>query len=76
MRYQSIKPSQVLLDTCGQRIQVQGGSLFHQDGSDYRHGENEEKTLRGSGIWLPIRFDGEMPRIDWKNEWRVEDVLK
>lgn len=23
--------------------------------------------------WLPIRFEGEMPIIDWKREWRIED---
>ncbi|WP_345802991.1 family 43 glycosylhydrolase [Microbacterium sp. AZCO] len=24
-------------------------------------------------VWLPIRFDGDVPRIDWLDEWRVED---
>ncbi|MFB5684083.1 family 43 glycosylhydrolase [Paenibacillus terreus] len=24
-------------------------------------------------VWLPIRFDGEMAYLDWKDEWRVED---
>ena len=24
-------------------------------------------------VWLPIRFDGDMAYIDWKDEWRVED---
>ena len=24
-------------------------------------------------VWLPIRFDGEMPYLDWKDEWRIED---
>jgi hypothetical protein len=24
-------------------------------------------------VWLPIRFDGEQPIIDWHDEWRVED---
>jgi hypothetical protein len=24
-------------------------------------------------VWLPIRFDGDMPCIDWKDEWRIED---
>ena len=26
-------------------------------------------------VWLPIRFDGESPVIDWLDEWRVEDYL-
>jgi Glycosyl hydrolases family 43 len=24
-------------------------------------------------VWLPIRFEGEKPIIDWHEEWRVED---
>lgn len=24
-------------------------------------------------VWLPIRFDGETPLLDWHNEWRIED---
>ncbi|MCB9460136.1 MAG: family 43 glycosylhydrolase [Anaerolineaceae bacterium] len=24
-------------------------------------------------VWLPIRFDGEMVYLDWKDEWRIED---
>lgn len=24
-------------------------------------------------VWLPIEFDGEMPRIRWQDRWRVED---
>ncbi len=24
-------------------------------------------------VWLPFRFDGEMPYLDWKEEWRIED---
>lgn len=24
-------------------------------------------------VWLPIRFDGEMAYLDWKDEWRLED---
>lgn len=24
-------------------------------------------------VWLPVRFDGDKPRIDWHDEWRVED---
>ncbi len=24
-------------------------------------------------IWLPLRFDGEMAYLDWKDEWRIED---
>jgi hypothetical protein len=24
-------------------------------------------------VWLPVRFDGEMAYMDWKDEWRIED---
>ncbi|MFF2050632.1 family 43 glycosylhydrolase [Leifsonia sp. NPDC058194] len=24
-------------------------------------------------VWLPIRFDGDRPVIDWHDEWRIED---
>ncbi len=24
-------------------------------------------------VWLPLRFEGEMVIIDWKDEWRIED---
>ncbi|WP_436789659.1 family 43 glycosylhydrolase [Yinghuangia sp. YIM S10712] len=24
-------------------------------------------------VWLPIRFDGDMPVLDWHDEWHVED---
>ncbi len=24
-------------------------------------------------VWFPIRFDGEMAYLDWKDEWRIED---
>ena len=27
-------------------------------------------------VWLPLRFDGAMPIIEWYDEWRVEDVCK
>lgn len=24
-------------------------------------------------VWLPLRFDGGVPRIDWLDEWRIDD---
>ena len=24
-------------------------------------------------VWLPIRFEGEMPVVEWKDEWKIED---
>ncbi|MET1082896.1 MAG: hypothetical protein ABWY12_07590 [Burkholderiales bacterium] len=30
-------------------------------------------TSQARYVWLPIRFDGDRPRIDWMSEWRIED---
>ena len=24
-------------------------------------------------VWLPLRFDNGVPRIDWLDEWKIED---
>jgi hypothetical protein len=24
-------------------------------------------------VWLPIRFDGDMAYLDWRDEWRIDD---
>jgi hypothetical protein len=32
-----------------------------------------ENTAIADYVWLPIRFDGEIPRIDWLDEWNVDD---
>jgi hypothetical protein len=26
-------------------------------------------------VWLPLRFDGDMPVIEWHDEWRIEDAV-
>ncbi|WP_419872333.1 family 43 glycosylhydrolase [Candidatus Pristimantibacillus sp. PTI5] len=30
-------------------------------------------TCHSEYVWLPVRFDGQMAYLDWKNEWKVED---
>lgn len=30
-------------------------------------------TSRATYAWLPIRFDGDRPVIEWRSEWRLED---
>ncbi|RPE77807.1 MULTISPECIES: family 43 glycosylhydrolase [unclassified Frondihabitans] len=32
-----------------------------------------ENTAIADYVWLPIRFDGDIPEIEWLEEWRVED---
>ncbi|MFJ9085533.1 hypothetical protein ACIRL3_24230 [Streptomyces sp. NPDC102384] len=26
-------------------------------------------------VWLPVRFDGDRPVIEWQEEWRIEDYV-
>lgn len=33
----------------------------------------KDNTSIADYVWLPLRFDGEMIYIDWKDEWRIED---
>jgi len=33
----------------------------------------EPNTSVADYVWLPLRFDGDMPIIEWYDEWRVED---
>lgn len=33
----------------------------------------EADTAKADYVWLPIRFDGDTPYIEWHDEWRVED---
>lgn len=32
-----------------------------------------EETCMADYVWLPLRFEGEMVYIDWKDEWKIED---
>ncbi len=32
-------------------------------------------TANADYVWLPISFDGDVPTIEWRDEWRVEDFL-
>ena len=33
----------------------------------------EEETSQARYVWLPLRFDGDMAYLDWRDEWRVDD---
>lgn len=33
----------------------------------------KENTRLADYVWLPISFAGDVPRIDWKDEWRLEE---
>ncbi len=32
-----------------------------------------ERTKEADYVWLPVRFDGDKPYIEWLDEWRIED---
>ena len=32
-----------------------------------------QNTSLADYVWLPVRFDGEMAYLDWRDEWRIED---
>ena len=49
MKYNSIRPGQVWLDTNGNR--AHGGSIMYLDGTYYWYGENKEKTTGENDIW-------------------------
>ncbi len=36
-------------------------------------GDTELDTSQARYVWLPIRFEGERPIVDWLEEWRWED---
>lgn len=52
-------------------------SQFDPDAPEFDESLMGEPALENTSIadyvWLPIRFDGEMAYIDWKDQWRVED---
>ena len=34
---------------------------------------SSQNTSLADYVWLPVRFDGDMAYLDWKDEWRIED---
>lgn len=41
-------------------------------GVEQKHSENAYKSRY---VWLPIEWEGDMPLIRWKKEWRIEDYI-
>lgn len=35
--------------------------------------DDSRNTARAAYVWLPLRFEGEMAYIDWKDEWQLSD---
>lgn len=36
-------------------------------------GDRERDTSIADYVWLPFRFEGDMPYLDWHDEWCIED---
>ncbi|WP_238173610.1 hypothetical protein [Kribbella speibonae] len=34
----------------------------------------EADTSLATYVWLPLRFDGDIPTIEWRDTWRINDV--
>ncbi|WP_336773051.1 family 43 glycosylhydrolase [Paenibacillus sp. MMO-58] len=69
MKYNSIKPGQIWLDTEGKRIQAHGGSIIAVGDTFYWYGENKEKTKVGSGIWhWGIRCYASKDLYNWEDK--------
>ena len=41
-------------------------------GEEQKHGENTSKSRY---VWLPIEWEGEKPVLQWRDEWKVEDLI-
>lgn len=37
------------------------------------HALTKRNTSKARYVWLPVKFDGDMPTIEWLDEWRIED---
>ncbi|WP_229073323.1 hypothetical protein [Actinoplanes sp. DH11] len=49
-------------------------SYRSQISSVFQHpGKKDLYIALADYVWLPIRFDGDRPVIDWHDEWRIED---
>ncbi|XVQ15493.1 family 43 glycosylhydrolase [Spirillospora sp. CA-255316] len=54
-------------------VLASGGGLTGADDSGAPQQLLEPNTSIADYVWLPIRFDGDMPYLDWHDEWRIED---
>jgi len=45
--------------------EIQTGEKFGED--------SKRNTSIADYVWFPIRFEGEMAYLDWKDEWKIDD---
>ena len=52
-------------------------SIYSEEEKEFDFSRRGEEPVQNTSIadyvWLPLRFDGDMVYIDWKDEWRIED---
>ena len=48
-----------------------GESIEHVAGDELASVSDPDTSI-ADYVWLPVRFDGEIPRIDWRDEWRID----
>ena len=32
-------------------------------------------TSKAGYVWLPVKFDRDVPYLEWQDEWKVEDFM-
>jgi len=51
-----------------------GGSTLSREEKAALEGlESRIEPAKARHVWLPIRFDGDRPYIDWREEWRLDE---
>lgn len=53
-----------------ERLYTRGEKARNEDQKYFTYKQN---TSLADYVWLPVRFDGEKPVIQWKDEWKIED---
>ena len=69
MKYTTIRPGQVWLDTNGKRIQAHGGSVYYENGVYYFYGENKEFTDgKSDTIMWGVRCYASTDLCNWEDK--------
>lgn len=54
-----------------ERIFIKGKGML--PGEEKYFADAKANTSLADYVWLPIRFEGEKPVIEWRDEWKIED---
>lgn len=52
-----------------------GAALTPEEGAYLQSQKEKINTSRARYTWLPLRFDGERPVIDWREHWRLDEFV-